>query len=172
MSIQAMTWAFKQRHIADPMQRYVLLCLANYAGEEGCNAFPSVARLGRDSGLSERTIQRALHALEEGGVIKRGNQEVAAAYIKDEGKRPTVYDLIFRTGVTQSPVVSDGCQTVKAPVTDSHRTGVTQSPNPSEIRHITKESVTRILENREKPPEGREPTFELEFKKRFGVLPS
>lgn len=182
MSIQAMAWAFKQTQIADPMQRYVLLCLANYAGEDGKNAFPSVGRLSRDSGLSDRTVQRALHSLKEQGVISEGNQAVVAGYIPDETKRPLVYDLVFRPVTDSHPVTNR-----REPVTDSHHPGVPQSPNPSSNRKITKEAERGVADaprplKRGPPPveevfrgreviEGREPTFAAEFRKRFGTDP-
>ncbi|MGA4815429.1 winged helix-turn-helix transcriptional regulator [Pseudomonas aeruginosa] len=53
----------------------------------------SIATLSSDTGLSERTVQYKLRSLEEAGVIRRGNQVIAAAYISHrdhlaDGVRP------------------------------------------------------------------------------------
>lgn len=88
-----MSWALKQRYISDPIARYVLLVLSNYGGSDGRDAFPSVATLAEDTGLSERTIQSKLRLLEEGGAIVMGNQAVVAARISKADRRPVSYDI-------------------------------------------------------------------------------
>lgn len=93
MSVQAISWALAQQVVTASSARHVLLCLANYAGEDGRNAFPSIARLCADTGLSERAVRNNLRELEESGVIRRGNQAVAAAFIDRADRRPTVYDI-------------------------------------------------------------------------------
>ncbi len=93
MSVQAISWALGQQRVTAASARHVLLCLANYAGEDGRNAFPSIARLCADTGLSERAVRNNLRDLEEAGVIERGNQAVAAAFIDRADRRPTVYDI-------------------------------------------------------------------------------
>ena len=98
MSIQSMTWALEQRVVTDPTCRHVLLCLANYADKNGRGAFPSASSLSDDTGLSERTIRYKLDALEAAGVIRRGNQAIAAAYIDRYDRRPVVYDMVENRG--------------------------------------------------------------------------
>lgn len=95
MSVQAISWALAQQRVMAASARHVLLCLANYAGEDGRNAFPSIARLCADTGLSERAVRNNLRDLEEAGVIERGNQAVAAAFIDRADRRPTVYDIVM-----------------------------------------------------------------------------
>lgn len=46
-----------------------LFFLATYMDGDGTNAYPSVPRMARESGLSEPTIYRILHDAEEGGWI-------------------------------------------------------------------------------------------------------
>ena len=100
-----MSWALKQRHISDPIARYVLLVLSNYGGVDGRDAFPSVATLAEDTGLSERTIQSKLRLLEEGGAIVLGNPAVVAARISKVDRRPVSYDIqISRTIVIPAKV--------------------------------------------------------------------
>ena len=63
MSIQAVAWAIEQQQVKDPNSRLVLICLANYSGTSGRDAFPAVSTLCRDSGLSESTVRRHLGEL-------------------------------------------------------------------------------------------------------------
>lgn len=93
MSWQASAWALKQQKTREPTQRFVLLCLANYAGADGRNAFPCLSTLVADTGFSERTIRRTLRQLEALGLLIRGNQAIAAAHIVRRDRRPVVYDL-------------------------------------------------------------------------------
>ena len=106
MSIQSMVWALEQQEIKDSTCRHVLLCLANYAGSDGRGAFPSALTLAVDTGLSERTVRYKLDALEAAGLIRRGNQSIAAAYIDRHDRRPVVYDLIEKRGAAAAPNTS------------------------------------------------------------------
>lgn len=131
MSIQAMSWALEQQIVVDPAARHVLLVLANYAGEAGRAAFPSTARLARETGLSERTVKRKLGCLRAAGVIKLGNQAIAAAHISRVDRRPTCYDLCLARGVTVTPRAEDaGCQWRHDGVTLATSRGVTVTPEP------------------------------------------
>lgn len=73
MSIEAIHWALNAAPI--PRDRrdasslaMVLVGLANHADPDGCNAFPSLARLAGYTRLSERSVRYALRALEELGL--------------------------------------------------------------------------------------------------------
>lgn len=99
MSIQAVAWALAQQAVTESSARFVLVSLANYAGQEGLGAFPAVATICTETGLSERTVRAALRKLEDGGLIERGNQALAAAYIEREDRRPVVYDLLMPAAV-------------------------------------------------------------------------
>lgn len=54
-----------------PLTKYVGLVLAQYANNDGTNAFPSVAKLARVTCLSERSVRTALTELRALGLIKR-----------------------------------------------------------------------------------------------------
>lgn len=108
MSIQAMAWAMAQQAVTNASERHVLLCLANYADENGRGAFPSVSRLVRDTGLSERTIQYKLASLEQQGILSSGNRAVVAAYITRPDHRPSVYDINMERGATTAPGIERG----------------------------------------------------------------
>jgi len=187
-----MAWAIKQQEITEPTERLVLMCLANYAGEDGANAFPSLRQLMQDTGLSEATVRRHLQRFEQAGVIKRGNQEIAAAYIKRADRRPVVYDITPR-GLTVTPRTSDGVSPeVSRGVTEAATGSQALTPNPKrseenlrgarptpaepgpreDLGYTPPEgSLARALREREEPPKGRQPNADAEFKARFGMTP-
>jgi len=105
MSVQAMTWALGQQVVTEASARHVLLCLANYAGPDGKGAFPSVATLCTDTGLSARTVQSKLRELEKQGIISRGNQQLVSAYIRRADQRPVCYDIDLSRGAMAAPRV-------------------------------------------------------------------
>ncbi len=123
MSIQAMTWALEQQLVTDATARHVLLCLANYANQDGRGAFPSVETLKADTGLSERTIRYKLDDLERAGVIRRGNPAIVAAYIDRKDKRPICYDVLIQRGATAAPRRDDGVQMTTVRGANDDRTG-------------------------------------------------
>lgn len=93
-----MAWAIQQQIVRSRSSRHVLLLLANCANEDGQNAFPSVARLARESGLSERGVQLALRELLNAGVIREGDQTAARLRIRRRDKCPIVYDIVMDDG--------------------------------------------------------------------------
>lgn len=107
MSIQAMSWAMEQQLCMDPSACSVLQALGNHADRDGTGAFPSVETLRRYTKLSERTIQAKLALLEKTGMIRRGNQDIAAAHIARADRRPVVWDLAMERGVQPSHPVED-----------------------------------------------------------------
>ncbi len=92
--------------LKDSSARHLLLCLANYAGSNGAGAFPSATTLAQDTGLSERTVRYKLDVLEESGLIKKGNQAIAAVHIDRHDRRPMVYDLQHIRGANPAPNTS------------------------------------------------------------------
>lgn len=62
-----MSWVFKHSE-AEGNERLCLLVLANYADEEGLS-WPSVGRIAKEMRVAQRTAQRTLHNLAEGGHI-------------------------------------------------------------------------------------------------------
>lgn len=153
MSWQATAWAIEQQEVKDPLTLLVLLCMANYAGEDGLNCFPSIATLARNSRLSGRSVQRHIIKLLDLGLIRRGNQNIAAALIERADRRPVVYDLMIPRGVPQSPRSTDGV-TRKTPRGDRRAergdTAVsTDPPSRSSLKHKSAlEAVTEELEAR------------------------
>jgi DNA-binding MarR family transcriptional regulator len=70
MSAEARTWAKKQR-TGSPAAKSVLVALADYAGSEHGECWPSQATLARETELSERAVRKYLKKLEDDGFIKR-----------------------------------------------------------------------------------------------------
>ena len=141
MSVQAMAWALTQQVITESHSRHVLLCLANYADQSGRAAFPAVSSLALDTGLAPRTVQYRLRELESAGLIKRGNQAIAAAYITQRDRVPVCYDLDLSRGAPDAPRSERGARQDAAGCTPEqngvHVTterGAQRAPNPS-INH-------------------------------------
>jgi pyocin large subunit-like protein len=75
VSVEATSWALNLAPVladrsGQPSSacKFVLVGLANHAGPDGADAFPSVATLVRYTGLSERTVRTCLDRLEAEGV--------------------------------------------------------------------------------------------------------
>lgn len=66
MSLEAMTWAFKQT--LNPTRKIVLLALADYADDEN-RCWPSMRTLAEKSSLTERAVRNAIRDLEEIGYL-------------------------------------------------------------------------------------------------------
>jgi hypothetical protein len=159
VSIQAIAWAIEQQEVTEPSTRWVLVCLANYAGTDGRCAFPSIARLMRDSGFSERAVQTHLRKLAEVPLIRRGNQAYATSHIKRGDRIPVVYDLLMPRGARAAPRSVDGVQLALHGVHLATSRGAPGAPNPDLIREEPK--------NAQKAPR----TFEQDFQERFGFAP-
>lgn len=133
-----MTWAMEQQIVRDASARHVLLCLANYADHQGKAAFPSTATLMADTGLSERTVRSKLDFLEESGLIVKGNQAIAAAYIDRADKRPVCYDLRVSRGAAVAGRAerganddATGCNPCSNGVQSVQERGAAVAPNTS-----------------------------------------
>lgn len=140
MSVQAMTWALEQQIVTEPHARHVLLCLANYADKQGRAAFPSVTSLSLDTGLAARTIQYRLRDLEKEGLIRKGNQAVAAAYIPHRDRVPVCYDLAMERGACGAPGAcqnTTGCTPEHNGVHATTQRGAQHAPNPSINHQLT-----------------------------------
>lgn len=68
MSWQATT-AVLRHSKAKGSERLLMLCIANYAGEDGAGAFPSNATLCEDSKLTERAVRYIMRKLEGSGEL-------------------------------------------------------------------------------------------------------
>lgn len=91
MSLRAILWALQDAPVDDPTQALILCAMAETAHDDGTEARASQATYARYARCSRRTLQRHLKAMEESGVIIRGNQALVAHLRPD--KRPVVWNL-------------------------------------------------------------------------------
>ena len=123
-------------------QRHVLLILANYAGEDGRGAFPAVATVARQTGLSKRAVQAAILALADRGAIVPGHSAIAAAWIGRADRRPNVWDLAVPRGAPAAPGNSSGVQLTTDGVQLTPPRGAPAAPDPlSNRKSIPKEQA-------------------------------
>lgn len=110
-----MSWVWDNSR-SEGTDRLILLAIADFAADDGANAWPSIRRLAEKAKVTERTVQRAIRAL-----TLLGEVSVDA----NAGRRGTnVYTINMRTDVTPSeshPVRS-------TPVQKSPRNSVTVTP--------------------------------------------
>jgi hypothetical protein len=112
MSIETIAWAKKQR-CGCPFAKAVLLELANWARPDGVCQFRRVRDIAYVVELSERTIQRVLHRLEDDSPADAVTQKKAGlnlirrveSYRADGGQQANSFVLVgyFRQGDRQSP---------------------------------------------------------------------
>lgn len=144
MSSVTLAWALTDEGLYDlpsPI-RFVLVALCDHANPDGRNAFPSVDRLCKMTGLSPRTVQNALRSLEERGLIEPGDDGIVAAHIKRGDRRPRNYTVRMdraRSGAQEMhPVDSDpqnnGAHEMHPVdahgVQDMHERGAGDAPEP------------------------------------------
>lgn len=114
-----------------PTDKLVMLALADCADEEG-RCWPSIATIARKSGVSERSVQRAIRKAEESRLIQR--EEVIGKGCK--------YRLHPRHSVTPDNV---------APVTGATPTPDTVSPKPSRTTKLPKKDKPSLVRAHELP---------------------
>lgn len=115
MSVQALSWVFDNVRGLSPVQRLVLLSIANHADKHGDNAWPSIATISEETDISRRnTIKDALRFLRDGGWIEvevnqGGDHRVTA------DKRPNLYRLPRMSGgaFAVPPTSSGGAEEVE-----------------------------------------------------------
>ena len=91
MSVEATVWALKFAPPMPPQYLGTLLGLADHADSKGRGAYPSIPTLAAYTCKSERSVQRDLKGLREGGLIRPGDESLVAHIPSD--RRPEVYDL-------------------------------------------------------------------------------
>ncbi|MEU4231167.1 helix-turn-helix domain-containing protein [Nonomuraea sp. NPDC026600] len=91
MSYLSSDWAMYYAPVKSATEKLVLVALAHRTDDDGCDAYKSKGTLAQAAMCDPKTVQRVLRDLEERGLIKLGDQSVAA-YI-DIRYRPVVYDI-------------------------------------------------------------------------------
>jgi hypothetical protein len=93
MSVEATAAVWAMRDLS-ATEKVVAVRLADHAGPDGDNAYPSLERLSLDTGLCERSVRNALRHLESRGVI--------ALQEKKGPKGTNRYVVNLRRGVPQA----------------------------------------------------------------------
>jgi hypothetical protein len=128
MSFQAVAWAIEQQEVKQAVTRFVLIVLSSYAGADGKSAFPSVTRLCRDTGLSERAVRQHLRKLELSMLIRRSG---IATHISRVDRRPVCYEVMMKPrGAPYAPRESTGCTIVHNGVHMTTERGAPRAPDP------------------------------------------
>ncbi|MBM4469793.1 hypothetical protein GS502_10760 [Rhodococcus hoagii] len=99
MSIKAMNWVYYDAQIPEKTAKgepnagvltAVLLCMADGYGDETGLAFRSVLNIAAMTRFDERTVRKAMRALESYGLIRESvDQSIVAAKVKRGDRRPT-----------------------------------------------------------------------------------
>ena len=95
MSYAALEWAFRQD--LETISKFVLVVLADAANREGV-CWPRIATIARKTGVSTRTVQRALRLKARRGLIS-----IEERYRPDGSRSSNRYRLHLDRGVSVSP---------------------------------------------------------------------
>jgi hypothetical protein len=100
MSVSVMSDVWRST-LKDATQVSVLVCLANFADDDGANCFPGIPRIAKMVRYSERTVIRAIAQLEKEDWISvehgRG-RGVKSIYLVNVAKLKTCQDVTFSQG--------------------------------------------------------------------------
>lgn len=100
MSVQALAWVLDHSR-AENTARLVLMSLANHAGVDGGNAYPSVATIARQARCGESTVRKALETLQVLGELEEtgtGPKGTRCFHIKMEVAAPDEREVRARPG--------------------------------------------------------------------------
>ena len=96
MSIECMAWVLEQQGL-EPVDKLVLLGIANHADRDGGNAWPSLATLALYVGRGDQTVRRSIRELQKRGlldVVVQGGQGSHGGY------RSNLYRVIMHRAIT------------------------------------------------------------------------
>ena len=137
MSIQAVSWALEQ--IAPMAPKFILVCLANYADENG-ECWPSIKTMARNAGCGERSVYRYLDELMELGLIEKQEQTG-----KNGGRTASRYKLI-KEKPTAKLADTPLCQSDQPPIWHTPSANVGIPPLPLVAVHIDEPSIEPSIE--------------------------
>jgi len=101
MSIECMAWALEQQNL-EPVDKLVLLGIANHADRDGGNAFPSLKTLAMYVGRSDQTVRRSIRELEKRGLVVV--ELHGGGTFKHGGYRSNLYRVIMHRPITHDRV--------------------------------------------------------------------
>lgn len=131
MSHEATNWASKVRGIS-PMQKLVLMLMADCHNGHTRECFPSIDTLAKDSCAGRMTVIRAIQGLEAAGLIS----------IRKQDGKANRYDL--HTSTTVIPVSErDPSQSDTPPVSERYPTSTTVIPEQERTGKNRKRGLSR-----------------------------
>jgi len=136
-----MAWAIEQQDILESGARHLLLCLCNYADQNGDSIFPSTKRLSRDTGMDRRTVQRHLRRLEKSILIVRSNAAIVVAQIRRGDRRPMCYRVVMTGRHNATPLIVRGGSSAPTERHVGTSPGGVLPPDPSSEPSIKPRSV-------------------------------
>ncbi len=114
----------------------VLHALAYHANSKTNEAWPGVSTMSLETGLSERTVRRALRQLEEAGIILRVR--------RGGGRLSARYRILFRSPVTG---IGHPCQSPKTPIPVA-----SDHPNPEPADRGTRDREAEKRKRQQQEP--------------------
>jgi hypothetical protein len=158
MSIEAVAWALNTADVQDATEVLVLIGIANHAAKDGTGSRAGQATLAHYARCSDRTVRRKLAALEDRGLIRRGDQR-AAEHIP-RNVRPVVWDLVL-------PGQNDRAgHSVRSDSDPRPDTGGSEAGHSSVLNGRTRMSVEPLEEPSDEPSDLKDsagPDFFAEF---------
>ena len=136
-----------------PAQKSVALALADHGNDEGYRVYPSVGRVAWKTGLSTRTVERAIAGLVALGVLEplsgqRGGA-TSVRYRMHVDRLPAREP--YRTPVTESGVERDAPDTLSGEGVTQRRTSPDRvSPDPSVTMNRTTIRVKKTFSSKKK----------------------
>jgi hypothetical protein len=122
VSLEAFNWVLNDAPDLPSHAFAVLVGLANHADPDGKGAFAAQGKLGGYARKTDRQVRRDLENLEFIGLIRRGDQRLAAHFPAD--KRPIVWDLAMDRRIEDRPVDVTDPEGVDGPVDNPKRPDV------------------------------------------------
>lgn len=127
MSVQALSHVFDHSTVQGH-DRLVLLALANHAGRDDWECWPSIETIAREAGMQPRSAQRHLRSLADAGVIEIEERGAPDMRVRG-GYRPNLYRIV-------RPEVSE---LADAEVTEVAARGDRTGAEPVNAPHIVRE---------------------------------
>lgn len=133
MSVRVMAQVFSAK--LPPKLKLVMLCMADYASDDGSSIFPKVETLAQRVGVSERTVQRALKEL-------RGEYGLLTVVRRATPNFPTTYGInLQRLEGLQMESRGDNL----APPRGDNLSPKVNSNGSSKQSKLTKDSATLVV---------------------------
>lgn len=131
MSVEAMSWAFRQECASGP--KFVLVALANFAGKDGVT-YRGQAAIVSATSLTTRTVSGHMAKLEELGLIARARR------FRRNGSRTSDWTVLapgMERGEMELPDVEEGPATLRELAEGDHRKNLPVAKNDTDHRKIS-----------------------------------